>query len=97
MFETHAEWLAIGKRINEELRERFWIGSTFDGTVWKTENQCPAHYSWANGGPSEPPHANDCLGSVMLEVSDDEGPRTVLGGVDRLQCSAAEMHALCEI
>ena len=98
VFETHAEWLAIGKRIDEELHQRFWVGSTFDGTTWKTENKCPAHYSWATGGPSEPPNTNDCMGSVMLEVpQEDSPPVMVLTGVDRLECSAAEMHALCEI
>jgi hypothetical protein len=97
VFETHEEWSAVGKRIDEELHERFWIGSTFDGTTWKTENKCPAHYVWSGGAPSDVPRANDCMGSVMLEVSDDDGPRTVLSGVNRMECSAPEMHALCEI
>jgi hypothetical protein len=80
------------------MHERFWIGSTFDGTRWKTENKCPAHYAWAGGQPSEPPHTNDCAGSVMLEVIEDDGEaHSVLTGVDRMDCTAAEMHALCEI
>jgi hypothetical protein len=97
VFETHAEWTFVGRLIDSELRERVWIGSTFDGTVWTSENSCPAHFAWAGGSPSVAPRANDCLGSVMLEVFEDEGPRTVLTGVDRMECSTAEMHALCEI
>ena len=97
VFETHAEWLAVGKRIDDDLHERFWLGSTFDGTTWKSENACPAQYTWATGQPSEAPRADDCMGSVMLDVSDDDGAHSVLTGVDRMECAAAEMHALCEI
>lgn len=98
VFETHAEWLAVAKKIDDELHNRFWLGSTFDGTTWKTENKCPAQYAWASGSPSEAPHTDDCMGSVMLEVPvDGEQPRSVLTGVDRMECSSADMFALCEI
>ncbi len=99
VFETNAEWLEVSKRVNDELRTRFWVGSTFDGTTWKTESQCPGHYPWASGGPSATPLAEDCMGSVMIDVPDGDGGElhswTV--GVDRLACSTAQMHALCEI
>ncbi|MFN0253123.1 MAG: C-type lectin domain-containing protein [Kofleriaceae bacterium] len=97
VFETHAEWDFVGRLIDTELRERVWIGSTFDGTMWNSENSCPAHYSWAGGAPSEAPRASDCMGSVMLEIHDDDGPRIVLTGMDRMDCATDEMHALCEI
>lgn len=99
VFETHAEWLAVANKVNAELHERFWVGSTFDGTTWQTENKCPAHYAWASGQPSEAPRANDCMGSMVLEVPDgDGGPlHSTINGVDRMDCSATEMHALCEI
>lgn len=96
VFETHAEWLAIGRRVEEEWHRRFWVGSTFDGTTWKTDNKCPAHYAWASGAPSAP-HADDCMGSVMLEVTDGDGSHMIVTGVDRMACSTAEMFALCEI
>lgn len=98
VFETRAEWLAVARLVNDELHQRFWIGSTFDGVTWKTENRCPAHYSWATGGPSESPIVNDCMGGVLLEVPVEDGaPRTVLTGVDRADCMSANIHALCEI
>lgn len=98
VFETHAEWLAVAARVRDDLHQKFWVGSTFDGTRWKNDNACPADFVWAAGAPSRTPVANDCMGSVVLELPDEEsGPVMTLTGVDPIACSAPELFALCEV
>lgn len=99
VFETHDEWKRVSKLTNEELKARFWVGSTFDGTEWKAITNCPATYSWQNGTPGAPV-AGSCL-STTLRVFGAENPEHQgiwLDGLAPTACDRTdELFAVCEI
>jgi hypothetical protein len=97
-FESHAEWLHVSKLTADEVKARFWVGSTFDGSDWTAGTGCPATYSWSGGTPGTPV-AGSCLAST-LRVN-GEGPESsglFLDGVTPTECARGdEMFALCEV
>lgn len=98
VFETQAEWLRVAKLTNEEIQARFWVGSTFDGTVWNTVTSCPATYSWKDGTPGTPV-AGSCLSSTLRVFGADEEHAGIwLDGVTPTACERTdELFAVCEI
>ncbi|MBA3460446.1 MAG: C-type lectin domain-containing protein [Deltaproteobacteria bacterium] len=96
--ETHEEWLHLSKRTKTEWEKPFWLGSRFDGTTWKTENDCFGTYSWTGGTPGTPANGS-CVASKVRVVDDpEEGlSGTVLDGVEPTACSEPQSFALCEI
>ena len=66
---------------------RIWLGTTFDGTAWATETQCPAVYSWTRREPDFST-GGTCAATVL-----DDG---VLQGMAVTSCLDAGVFALCE-
>jgi hypothetical protein len=97
-FESHAEWTHVSQLTTDTIKARFWVGSTFDGTVWTTSTGCPATYSWHDGTPGTPA-AGSCLASTLrVNGEEPESAGLFLDGVTPTECSDAdEMFALCEV
>ncbi len=95
--DSYAELRHLSQLIAPEIVERAWIGSQFDGAIWRTENSCPATYSWFGGAPELPMRGTCLATSMRREVQEGELEEVaVFEGFVVSGCDEAFI-ALCEI
>ncbi|MEO8698877.1 MAG: C-type lectin domain-containing protein [Kofleriaceae bacterium] len=86
-----AEWKQVAALAGITTK-RLWLGSTFDGTTWRTETTCPAVYSWSTGRPDVA--AGTCLATSLR--FDPDTQTTSIDGMAATACNEPEIYALCE-
>jgi hypothetical protein len=104
VFESSAEWTHVSDLISgnvtpeagQAIAHNFWLGSTYDGAAWSTENGCPAVYSWTENWP-DLSAGGACAAGVLRTAADPTLPVTYLAGAAVTACDDGSTYALCEI